>query len=220
MYTRFMKVGHRGVRPGRLLVGAVWIIGMLSVAGSALAFSVSYDQKTISGGRAITSKVTVKDKQFRVESTVDGMSSIILHNSSGTYHYLPAQHMAMRLASMEVAGSPVSDLDHYHGYLTERNAKLIGTDTINGYSCDVYRYTDPANGDTTTAWVWKGKQFPIKLEQQGRQGVTSAEMSNIQFDPLIPDAAFQLPSGVKAMEMGDMMNVDALTNLMKGQTGR
>jgi len=220
MRTCFMKAARRGVAPGCFSVGVVWIIGMLIATRSASAFSVSYDQKTISSGQAITSKVTVKDKQFRVESTIDGMSSIILHNSSGTYHYLPDQHMAIKLASMDVAGSPVSDLDHYHGYLNERNAKLIGTDTVNGYSCDVYRYIDPASGGSTTAWVWKSKQFPVKLEQQGKQGFTTAEMSHIQFDSLVPDSAFQLPSGVKVMEMGDMMNPDALTNLMKGPSGR
>ena len=92
-------------------------------------------------------------------------------------------------------------------YLQEHQAEHIGSETIAGYACEIYRFSDPEAGGTITAWVWTEKMFPIRVEIEGNDGKMLVELSNLQLGATIPDAAFQLPDGVTVMDMGSLMNM-------------
>ena len=190
-----------------IAAGVGMALGVCLVAVEAQAFSVMYDQTVTQGSRVMTGKVAVKDELFRMDATVDGQEAVTLRNASGTYTYLPKEGMAMKTPKLNPAQQPVQHSDNYQQYLQEHHAERIGTDTIDGHHCDIYRFTDPAIQGTATAWVWTEKQFPVKMEIDGPDGKTVVELTHLQLGVAVPDSAFQLPAGVQVMDMGSMMNV-------------
>ena len=185
-------------------VGVGIALSVCAVGTGAEAFSVSYDQETTQGRQVTTGKVSMKDEMFRMDTTAEGQTMAIIHNASGTYTYMPAEGMAMKLAALNASQRPIEHADNYPQYLQERHAERIGTETVDGHSCEVYRFTDPEIQGTVTAWVWIEKQFPIKMEIDDGSAKTLVEIRNVQLGAVIPDAAFQLPADVQVMDMGNM----------------
>ena len=188
------------------IVGVVGlVVGVGLAAGEAAAFSASYDQKTTQGRNVMNGKMSLKDELFRMETTADGQTVVIIHNHEGTFTVMPSEGMAMKTALRPGQG-PIRGADNYAQYLQQQHAERIGSETIDGHACDIYRFADPDAGGTTTAWVWKEKMFPIRFEIEGTDGKMLVELSNLQLGANIPDAAFQLPAGVQVMDMGALMN--------------
>ena len=174
----------------------------LAVAETASAFSVSYDQEVTAAGRVITSTVRLKDEQFRIETPVEGITNVIVRNRSGLYHYKLNERTATKLSPSSVLEYRADDLENFSGYLADQHAALVGSETVNGYPAEIYRFTDPSSGGVTTTWVWKDKQFPVKIEQESPEGKIVAVMTNVQLGVDIPDAVFQLPAGMTVAEPG------------------
>ena len=145
-----------------IAVGVGLVLGACAAAAGAEAFSVSYDQKVTLGRQVMTSTVSMKDTMFRIDMTADGQTMATLHNASGAYTYMPAEGMAMKLSALNPSQRPIEHADNYAQYLQEQHAERIGTETVDGHPCEIYRFTDPDTGDLVTAWVWTEKQFPIK----------------------------------------------------------
>ena len=183
------------------------VLGVCAAGMQAEAFSVSYDQKTTQGRQVTTGTVSMKDEMFRMETTMNGQMAVTIHNASGTYTYMPTEGMAMKMPELNPSQQPVGHADNYQAYLQERHAERIGTETVDGHACEVYRFPDPASQGTVTAWVWTEKQFPIKLEYDGAQGKMLVEIQNIELGANIPETAFELPAGVQVMDMGNMMSL-------------
>ncbi len=181
----------------------VAVAALVTVATRAWAYSASYDQTMTNGKETFTSKVYVKDRHMRIESNVHGVQAIMIRNDEGFFNYMPQEGVAMKLPGLNVAQQPVQDVDGYEAYLQKQHAQKIRSETVNGYACDVYQYTDPKGGPIT-AWVWKEKQFPVRVEMNGPDGHIVAEMSNIQVGVPIDDSKFSLPAGVQPMDMGAM----------------
>ena len=192
---------------GRMMGVLGIVLGVGLAAGEASAFSVSYDQTVTHGRDVVTAAVALKDGMFRMDATVGGQVSVIIHNQEGTYTVMPSEGMAMKMPALNMSQRPVQGADDYAQYLQQQRAERIGSETIDGHACDIYRFSDPDTGEATTAWVWKEKMFPIRLETDGRDGKTLVEISNVQLGASISDAAFQLPDGVQVMDMGSLMNM-------------
>ncbi len=193
---------------GKSLVG---LLGVLAVVGlmatEASAFSASYDQKTTQGREVYQGKVSLKDELFRMEMTYQGQAMIIIHNAAGTYTVMPSEGMAMKISQLRPGQRTVRGAGNYAAYLNQQHAEKTGSETIDGRACDIYRYTDSETGELTTAWVWKEKMFPIKMETESNRGKTLVELSNIQLGAAIADEAFALPAGVQVMDMGNLMGM-------------
>ena len=191
----------------RSLMGVLGVIvGIGFVTGEAAAFSASYDQKTTQGRNVMTGKVSLKDELFRMETTANGQTAVVLHNREGTFTVMPSEGMAMKTA-LHPGQGPVRGADNYAQYLQQHHAERIGSETIDGRACEIYRFSDPEAGGMVTAWVWTEKMFPVRYEVDGSDGKTLVELSNIQLGAQIPDADFQLPAGVAVMDMGALMNM-------------
>jgi outer membrane lipoprotein-sorting protein len=182
------------------------LMGMGVMAGEASAFSVSYDQKTTMGRRVTNAKVSLKDELFRMDTTAEGQEAVILRNRQGTFMVMPSDGMAMK-TTLRPGQGPIRSAANYAQYLKERQAERIGTETVDGYACDIYRFTDPEDGSLVTAWVWKDKMFPVRFEVEGDKGSMLIELSNLQLGATIPDSAFELPAGVQVMDMGALLNM-------------
>ena len=208
----------------RMRCAVLACVGVLAAAPSARAFTATYDQKVTGRGMTMMSKVTLKDNQLRMESQSDAGSIIIFKNPQGMFSYMPAEGMAMSLSSLEQFQKPLEKLDDYDAYLKEAHAKYLRSETVNGLACDVYEFAD-SSGETTTAWVWKERQFPVRAETMTKDGKVTVEMSNITLGGSVPDSAFQLPPGVQVMDMGAMIkglkglpvNADDLGDLVPHQ---
>ena len=183
------------------------VLGCCLATPGAEAFSVSYDQKVTKSREVFAAKVAIKDNLFRMETAAEDQTSVTIRNPNGIYTYLPKEGMAMKLPALNQAQQPLEHADNYPAYLQERHAERIGSETINGHPCEVYQFTDPALKGTTTAWVWKEKEFPSKMEIDGPDGTMVVELTNIQLGAAIQDSMFQLPPDVQVMDVGSMMNM-------------
>lgn len=182
------------------------------------AFSVTYDQQVTLGSRVMRSKVMVDNQRARIESAMEGMEQIILKNEHDIYSYMPKTGIAMKMPSLEASQGVVEHPEDYLGYLNEQHAKLIGSETVNGYACDIYTFTDPTSRAGTKAWVWKEKKFPVKLEQETPEGTMLLELTNIQLGAKIPDSAFELPPGVQLMDLqAGGMDMGKMMEMMQSQ---
>ena len=187
-----------------IAVGVGVALGVCAAGGGAEAFSVSYDQTVTQGRQVMTGKVSMKDEMFRMDMTAEGQTMVTLHNASGTYTYMPAEGMAVKLPALNASQRPIEHADHYAQYLKERQAQRIGAETIDGHPCEVYQFTDPEIKGTVTAWVWTEKQFPIKMEFDDASGKILVEIQNVQLGAALPEALFELPPDVQVMDMGNM----------------
>jgi len=185
-----------------LLGAAVWIGAS---AGSAAAFTASYDQKITQGRNVYQSNVQMKDGFFRMEMTIGGEFSVIIRNADGVYTVMPGQGMAMKTPYLQLGQEPVQGASDYAEYLRQHNAERLGAETIDGRACEIYRFIDPELGGSITAWVWTEKMFPIRFEADAPGGKTLTELSNVELGAAIPEDAFQLPAGIELMDMGAMM---------------
>jgi outer membrane lipoprotein-sorting protein len=134
-----------------------------------------------------------------------GSTSITIRNADGIFTYLPQEDMAMRLPELNASQRPVQGAADYPQYLQERNARLVRSESWHGMPCDVYEFTDPELKGTTTAWVWKEKQFPVRMELNGPDSMMTVELSNVQVGIATQDAMFQLPPDVNVLDMASMM---------------
>ena len=182
---------------------AVGLFAFCVVGGEALAFSVSYNQTVFHRGMIMASKVVIKDQMFRIEFTGGAGSeeSVIIRNDEGIFQYLPADGLAVRLSSLEKAQQPLEALDDYAAYLDEHQAELIGAEIVNGITCDVYRFTNPDGAGLTTTWVWRGKQFPVRVELGEGEERTVVELTHIRLDVTPHESAFQLPANVQIIDV-------------------
>ncbi len=183
----------------------------VSVCSEALAFSASYDQ-TVStpDGETLQSKVVTKDRLFRIEGVYHGVNTVIIRNADGVYLYEPKERAAVILPAGDPSVDVVQQAQDFVGYLQERNAVKVGSETVRGYPCDVYEFTDPTHRGRTKAWVWQEKSFPVRMEMDLAKGRTVVELRNIQFDVAANDALFQLPPGVEVLAPAEPIDLNRL----------
>jgi hypothetical protein len=79
--------------------------------------------------------------------------------------------------------------------------KLMGTETVNGRSCDKYQYvTTGTTTATITQWIAKDLKYPVKIVYHGEGGNT-AEVINIKEGPVGANA-FHVRPGYTKKEVG------------------
>ncbi len=170
----------------------------------AVAYSASYDQKITTRDQVIASKVLFKDDQFRIESVIQGMKAYVIKNSQGLFQYLPDQGIAMSLQGLMPAQTMVQHPENYAAYLKEHNAKLLRSETVDGKPCDVYQFDDTTARGQVTAWVWKEREFPVRLEIDGTEGIMTIEISNVLIGAGISDSVFKYLLALKWCQWGNL----------------
>ncbi len=159
--------------------------------------SIKYDMLVSGQGiPAMTTKVWAKNNRMRMEMTQQGMNVVTLidTNAKTMYTYMPAQNLAMKIPfdPAQVPKSPTGDA----ASMQDSNARVTGTETIDGKVCSVIEYTS-AQGNVK-AWIWQDKGLPIRTETTTPAGKITVEYKNIDFAD-IPDSMFELPAGVTIM---------------------
>ena len=67
--------------------------------------------------------------------------------------------------------------------------------------CDVYEYFDEDANSQLVAWVWKEKNFPVKLELKNYFGKTTIFFDDIRLNEPIPESFFELPKDTKLIDL-------------------
>lgn len=137
-------------------------------------------------------------------------STVVLVNfpTQTTDVLLPDQKMYMEHKAGEMAGrmgsrNPVANLrpvnpDDPCAGREGMTCKKIGTETVNGRTCDHWEFTD-SKGTVSNAWVDQTLHFPIKTVSQG----STVELTDIQEGPQ-EASLFQIPAGYTKMDMNNM----------------
>jgi len=191
-----------------LFVVSLFIIGLgIAVSGNAAEFSADMIQKSPMGNT--NGKVFVKGENFRQEMNMGGQKQImIFQKEKGIVWVLMPQlkmYMEMTAGGQQDMSPPTPEEMEKMG-----EKKYLGEEKVNGYKCKKYRYTpnDKSVG-TSTMWISKKINFPIKTEMEGSSGPMIMEYKNIQ-EKKISDSLFNIPAGYKKMSMPSMPNMPGM----------
>ncbi|MCM8776193.1 MAG: hypothetical protein NC930_07600 [Candidatus Omnitrophica bacterium] len=166
------------------------------------SFSASYDQKISSNNQTIaTFFIQIKDAKMRAESKTPGFDQVVVRNDSGYYNYSPVTKQGIKLPPQMQRRNLADDIPQYMEFLKRNNATQIGSATVDDFETDIYQFEDPQGLGTTSVWLWREKNFPLKIEVKGQGGLTVVELFNVQVDVPLDDAIFELPPDVKISEL-------------------
>lgn len=164
---------------------------------SSKIVSIKYDILITGPGiPAMTTKMWLKKNKIRTEISQQGVNAVTLidKDAKTMYAYMPAQNIAVK-APFDPGQVPQSPMDEAKSILNY-NAKVVGTESIDGKVSSVVEYTS-GQGSVKT-WIWQDYGLPIRTEITSRAGKTIIEYKNIEFTD-IPDSMFELPAGVRIM---------------------
>ena len=187
----------------RVMVLALMLFSTFKVV-SALAFSASYDQEvTVNGNPIAAFKVQLQDKSMKASTNLGGVETFMIRNDSGTYNFVPSQKQATKLPD-DARPNITDELPHYIDFLNKNGAKVTGSESKGGYECDIYEFIDPNTKAASKAWVWKEKQFPVRIEVNAPEGLTAVEFKNIDLEKSIEGKEFQIPEGITVTSYEEM----------------
>jgi outer membrane lipoprotein-sorting protein len=194
-----MKIMH--CKSKGILRAALFLVFLL--AGSALGAEFTADMVISSkaAGADMTGKVFVKGNALRQEldTPVGVQTTIIPSGAAVMYVLLPGQKMYMEIPNTQVTLDSSENLEAKmanQGKVTKK-----GSETIGGYSCDVYHivYSDKNLGEGTV-WVSGELNYPLKIFTVTPQDTATILYKNIRQGKL-DNGLFSLPAGYKKFSM-------------------
>jgi outer membrane lipoprotein-sorting protein len=194
-------MGKRGLFGWGMVFVVVVVIFVL--AGSSIAAEFSADLLLKQGGETMTGKVYVKGDKTRQEFVQQGQKQIrIIRPDKGLMWLLmPAEKIYMEMSSQE-SGAYDPTLDQ--NIEDKAEMKSLGKETVNGYVCDkyLYSYHDTSMG-TTTLWISKKLNYPIKTEYQSSSGDMLVEYKNIK-EGNVQNSLFDVPGDYMLLSVPGM----------------
>ena len=183
------------------------IVGFITVMFVALAFFLFYaraqaaeftaDWFNTRQGVTNHGKIYVKDDMICIEVLEGPELGIIIADQGKRLSIvmLPDQKIYIEVPKNLSILEPDNDM------ITGSEKKPMGTETVNGRSCDKYQYV--ATGTTTaiiTQWIARDLKYPVKTIYHGEGGNT-AEVKNVTEGP-VDEAMFQVRPGYTKKEIG------------------
>jgi len=163
--------------------------------------------------KEMSGKIYVSRENLRMDFTGmagpgKGRMIMITNFASKTSDFLmPEQHMYMEVKADDTQGQPggigpdikaLLDPHNPCASMKDWSCKNLGTEQVNGRTCDHWQITDK-NGKVKNAWIDQKMHFAIKAVSQD----SSFELSNIKEGE--PSASlFAIPSGYRKMDIGSM----------------
>ena len=158
----------------------------------------SFDAHIDAAGQTITATYHVKGDKIRQQISVAGQESALLLDTTKqtAYMLLPAEKMAMKLdfsqaaSRMENPGQRAKSLP--------ANARVVGTETIDGKQAVVYEVPDGAGQGKF--WMWADRGLPLKIETSTPEGKVTVLFTNYDFSSQ-PDSLFELPADTEIVDL-------------------
>jgi hypothetical protein len=204
-----------------LTLGAV-LAAMTVTGGQAAEKSALFDltvvQSTPQGQLTISNKVWITASQARLDLThpLQGKRTVLVSkgwiyeldpkNKRGIKSKLPKEmegkdNFTFLMSQFGVNGAPVV-----------KGGKKIKTETVAGYTCDVYQRTMSKEGTTRSIRVWMPQKMSPKFAVKAfiestlkKPGVTAREtvtitLKNIKLNQAFAASTFAVPAGFKLVE--------------------
>lgn len=178
-------------------------------AGAKDIKSISFDMAMTSGGKEMSKgKTWIEGKKSKMQfATVTGEKMVMYVDAekNTAYSYMPDQNMATKIdfaqAESQAKNSPLDYSEEYGK--DSAKYKVLGEETVNGYACKVLEVTEQEG--PAKIWVSKDYSIPARVETRAEGQTITMDYTNIKLDD-IPDSEFELPPGVKVVDMGQMTN--------------
>lgn len=122
------------------------------------------------------------------------------------------------------AENPMAGVSDFDAWATENDLEKTGTESIEGFACDIYEGTievDEETGETAPVKIWLSRklQYPLKTEtlMPSPVGRVQSHVKNIKTGSQ-PDHLFDIPAGyTKADTMEQAMGMPAMGQFSDGQ---
>jgi hypothetical protein len=166
-------------------------------------FSADYTaQTTAAGGRSVTGKIYVSSPKIRIEANTGGRAATVISDQVTQISeiLMPQQNMYMEIHVNQdnpmLRGVTLPpNVDPNHPCSANATCENVGTETVNGRTCDKWVTTDTKG--TSTAWIDQKLHFPIKA--QNANGAVW-QVTNIKEGPPDP-SLFEVPPGYRKFDM-------------------
>ncbi|UCD91152.1 MAG: DUF4412 domain-containing protein [Desulfobacterales bacterium] len=176
-------------------------LSIFTLAAFAAEFQADLIQKH--QGMEIKGKFYIKKNKTRMDMDMMGQktSMITRMDKNVTWN---VQHGAMMYLEMPIPQESAQTLQTDEELKKIAVKKKIGSETVNGYTCDKYEiiYHDKQRGKLIQ-WFSRKLNFPVKMIYHGPQGDMSIEYKNIQVGN-VKDSLFEVPQGFQKMSMPAM----------------
>jgi len=189
-------------------------------AVQAEEFSADIITEMDTGG--VSGKLYVKSNQVN-RNEVMGMITIM--NRPHVYQVFPntKKYQVTDVAELEKE-NPMAGAADFPAWAKKNNMQKTGTETIEGFACDIYEGTvilDKKTGQSTPMKFWLSRklQYPIKTQSimPPPVGRVTTHLKNIKTGKQ-PDHLFTVPEGyTKAASMEQAMGMPDMEQLSEGQ---
>jgi len=185
------------IRKRKLLVVVLGTI-LLLWPGLAQAAEFSATMITKAGGMEIPGKVYVKGDKMRNEIQAAGhpVINILRPDKKLVWIIMPQQQ-----AYMEMPINP--ETKQQMMALTEKQKakmKKLGSETIDGYTCEKYETTVNYQGKSTKVYTWIASDLGSPIKVVAADGSFSMEYKDIKKGE-VADSQFEAPQGYKKIKM-------------------
>lgn len=177
------------------LAAAVVLLSIFAFSGGVLAAEFTADLVVTTPKSSYTFKLYVKGMEYRLDKMEgeDKVSFVLARKPYRRLAFSQKHKEYKELGQNEaIFFSPLLAWEHVQNSLT---GKPAGSETIDGYQCDRFKFSRPKESKTVLM-VWNSKklQFKIKQVMYADNGDATMEVKNIVEGP-VDAALFQVPAG-------------------------
>jgi hypothetical protein len=194
---------RRAVR--QLIPAIVFVFTVLAVwPGQALSAEFSADLVRTSGGDKDTSKVFIKGKLRREEIMDDGKVGAInisRPDKGVNWNLMPEDRMYMEIP---IGGMDAGAMENMEELDSRAKAKILGKETVNGYTCEKRLYDDKTQAKVTV-WYSDKLDYPVKIHMDAFGGEEELTMEFTNIKPgKVDDSKFEIPAGYEKFAIPGM----------------
>jgi hypothetical protein len=177
-----------------LLFSFVLIAGILLYSGWSIAVEFSADMVIQpKGDEKMSGKFFIKGGNIRQETVMDEEKQILIVRPDKKVSWMITPEEKMY---MEIPWQEEDEAIEEWSAAKEKDAKLIGEETVAGYVCKKFERTE--DGQKVTYWVPKKMPFPIKVEDSE----AVVEYKNI-VEGSVSDSLFEVPADYTKIPIPD-----------------
>jgi len=171
---------------------------LLLAASLVQAAEFTATMVTKAGGVEIPGKIYVKENKVRNEVQAGGQTSIhiLRPDKKVVWIIIPQQKAYVEMPITHTAQQKMLPLTE------DQKAKMkkVGTETINGYSCDKYETTMSHQGKPMQVFTWVATDLGVPIKIVSEDGSFSMEYKDIK-PGQVADSLFDVPQDYKKMQL-------------------
>ncbi len=184
----------------RRLFGIFLFLSLSLLGWAHVSYGASFtaDLVLTQNNRVNTGRIYVRDNLIRQEYNLKSESriTIIRADRGRLWTLMPNSRTYVEVAYLGTG----TDLKAYGVKAGDiRETRVAGTETLNGYPCNVIEYVFSDTKLKLTQWVSPKLNYPVKTEFHGLNGLKlSEEIKNIS-ETTLQESLFEIPPGYQKM---------------------